>query len=318
MQRKKVAFDGESDLSEEQESLRQRSLSTKLTDFFGERPPTEQLAQQKMLAKVRPRTNKYTRTLRPRKISKTKTPVFKDDTAMGSSHPPPNEVSRNFLSAEMDEGNDVNPEQFLREAKIQSFKDSLKNEQFIIHFTRFLESQLCAETIEFWKCADRYNKMPFNSADEKIAVGKEAFAIYERFVQVNSKEEINLGAGLREEIESKLAEGKVCTKLYENAKENIYQLMANDPYQRFLRSEDYQIFKKILEKDRSSSEIRIDHAEDKLSKFFGERPSRDMLEKRNIITDSTRTLERERIATKIELFLPRRPSVMEVKEKNIL
>jgi len=223
MQRQRVITDDDLDL--DTKNSRQRSLSTKLTDFFGERPPIEQLAQQKSYSK-HTGIAKYARSLRPRKISKTTPPVFKDDTCMGTNGP--SEIVRSLQSAELDDGDDINPEQFLREAKIQSFKDNLKNGQFIVFFTRFLESQLCAETIEFWKCADKFYKMPFNSENEKIMLGKEAFSIYERFVQINAKEEVNLGAGIRDDIETKLAEGTVSPKLYEAAQDNIYLLMASD------------------------------------------------------------------------------------------
>jgi len=310
MQRRIVIDD---DLDPETKNSRQRSLSTKLTDFFGERPPSEQLAQQKSRSKLRTGIAKYTRSLRPRKISKSTPPVFKDDTYMGTNIP--SDIVRTLQSAEYDEGDDINPEQFLREAKIQSFKDNLKNGQFIIYFTRFLESEMCSETIEFWKCADKFCKMAFNSDNEKIMLGKEAFSIYERFIQINAKEEINLEAGIREEIESKLAEGTISPKLYEAAQDNIYLLMANDSYQRFLKSHDYIIFKKSEEKDRTPSVIRRDHAEDKLAKFFGERPSRTLLEKRNIITDPERRIERERVESTLEHFLPNRISIEEIREK---
>jgi len=311
MQRQRVIDD---DLDLDTKNSRQRSLSTKLTDFFGERPPIEQLAQQKSKSK-HTGIAKYERSLRPRKISKTMPPVFKDDTYMGTNAP--SEIVRNLQSAEFDEGDDINPEQFLREAKIQSFKDNLKNGQFIVFFTRFLESQLCSETIEFWKCADKFYKMPFNSENEKVMLGKEAFSIYERFIQINAKEEVNLGAGIRDEIEAKLGEGAVSPKLYEAAQGNIYLLMANDSYQRFLKSDDYKIFKKTQDRDRTPSVIRRDHAEDKLAKFFGERPSRDMLAKRNIITDPERRMERERVTTILTHFLHKRPSIEEIREKNI-
>ncbi|XP_068581158.1 regulator of G-protein signaling 8-like [Cebidichthys violaceus] len=101
-------------------------------------------------------------------------------------------------------------------------------------FEDFLRTEYSEENLLFWLACEDYKKM--TRVTEMTAAAKK---IYAEFVQVDAPRQINIDCVTREEIRESLSQTE--PNCFDRAQRQIYSLMENDCYPRFLKSEMYQV-----------------------------------------------------------------------------
>ena len=66
--------------------------------------------------------------------------------------------------------------------------------------------------------------------------------IYENFVKTGATTEVNLPATTKQEIEKYVEMGNFHQTMYDKAQGNIFKLMEEDSFQRYLKSSHYRIY----------------------------------------------------------------------------
>ncbi|XP_067571441.1 regulator of G-protein signaling 18 [Pseudorca crassidens] len=110
--------------------------------------------------------------------------------------------------------------------KLLSHKDGLET------FTRFLKTEFSEENIEFWTACEDFKK----SKDPQQIIHK-AKAIYEKFIQNDAPQEVNLDFHTKEIITRSITQPTLHS--FDAAQSRVYQLMEQDSYTRFLKSDIY-------------------------------------------------------------------------------
>ncbi len=105
-------------------------------------------------------------------------------------------------------------------------------------FAEFLQNEKADENLCFWEAVQLYKKLP----DRSQQLTNEARRIYDDFVSSESKTEISIDSKIRNQINKEIDQPN--TKIFQDAENHIYHLMARDPYHRFVRS---NLYKKTLE-----------------------------------------------------------------------
>ncbi|XP_052261018.1 uncharacterized protein LOC127865158 isoform X8 [Dreissena polymorpha] len=114
--------------------------------------------------------------------------------------------------------------------------DKLLNDHVgIAVFKEFLKKEFSEENIEFWQTCEDFK----NIADASFRTVK-AKEIYGKHVAMHSPDPVNIDSVLRREIESRLE--KPSHQLFNAAQLHIYQLMKQDSYGRFLKSDLYKSY----------------------------------------------------------------------------
>ncbi|XP_012877297.1 PREDICTED: regulator of G-protein signaling 18 isoform X1 [Dipodomys ordii] len=99
-------------------------------------------------------------------------------------------------------------------------------------FTRFLKTEFSEENIEFWIACEDFKK----SEDPQQIILK-AKAIYEKFIQSDAPQEVNLDFHTKEVIAKSITQPAL--HCFNTAQSRVYQLMEQDSYTRFLKSDIY-------------------------------------------------------------------------------
>uniref|UniRef100_A0A8P4KFJ9 Regulator of G-protein signaling 1 n=1 Tax=Dicentrarchus labrax TaxID=13489 RepID=A0A8P4KFJ9_DICLA len=97
----------------------------------------------------------------------------------------------------------------------------------------FLRTEYSEENLLFWLACKDYRKIT-NKTEMTLAAKR----IYAEFVQVDAPRQINIDCVTREEISENISQPG--TNCFDRAQRQIYGLMENDCYPRFLKSEIYQ------------------------------------------------------------------------------
>ncbi|KAJ3444716.1 regulator of g protein signaling [Anaeramoeba flamelloides] len=106
-------------------------------------------------------------------------------------------------------------------------------------FMNFLKSQFTEENLLFF---DKVNT--FKKIKKKDELKNEAKNIYGKFIEEGAKMQINIDSVTRNNIITKVKSNNINSDIFEQAQNQIYFLMLNDPYSRFLDSPDYEELKK--------------------------------------------------------------------------
>lgn len=110
----------------------------------------------------------------------------------------------------------------------------IKDEDGFKVFRNYLKSQHCDENIDFWKAVENYRS---NCYKEELE--KQANIIFKTYITNNSRRCVNLKAPTRSKIGLDI-KAKPTRYIFDEAQKEIIQFMQRDPYQRFLKSDDYQ------------------------------------------------------------------------------
>nr|XP_004659566.1 regulator of G-protein signaling 18 [Jaculus jaculus] len=114
----------------------------------------------------------------------------------------------------------------------ESFDKLLSHRDGLDAFTRFLKTEFSEENIEFWiACED------FKKSKEPQQIALKAKTIYEKFIQNDAPQEVNLDFHTKEVISGSISQPTLHS--FDAAQSRVYQLMEQDSYKRFLKSEIY-------------------------------------------------------------------------------
>ncbi|GMS86792.1 hypothetical protein PENTCL1PPCAC_8967, partial [Pristionchus entomophagus] len=115
-----------------------------------------------------------------------------------------------------------------------SFEALLGNAVGRHHFRRFLKSIRAEENLRFWDAV-----VEFRAARAKASMIAQAKDIIAVFLKEGGESEVFLPFGCKQLIDTKVAEDKIDIGLFDEATKHIEQVLRNDPYVRFLQSEEY-------------------------------------------------------------------------------
>ncbi|PAA94146.1 hypothetical protein BOX15_Mlig009240g1 [Macrostomum lignano] len=103
-----------------------------------------------------------------------------------------------------------------------------------IEFERWLEKEFSRENLSFWEACQELRRIPLSQ------VGAELQRIYSNFLGPDAQEPVNLAGHVAERVRRRM-EGRLSDRFaFEEAEENIYQLMRTDSYSRFVHSDYYR------------------------------------------------------------------------------
>ncbi|XP_008575658.1 PREDICTED: regulator of G-protein signaling 18 [Galeopterus variegatus] len=124
----------------------------------------------------------------------------------------------------------VSPEEAMKWG--ESFDKLLSHRDGLEAFTRFLKTEFSEENIEFWiACED------FKKSKEPQQILLKAKEIYEKFIQNDAPQEVNLDFHTKEVITKSVTQPSLHS--FDAAQSRVYQLMEQDSYTRFLKSDIY-------------------------------------------------------------------------------
>lgn len=110
--------------------------------------------------------------------------------------------------------------------------DVIQTKSALKLFTIYLEKEQNDENIRFYLIAAEF---AFNfKADSEVLL--RAIRIYDGYIKVGAKNEVNISDKSRKQILKAVNETTVKINLFADAKDEIYHLMETDAYPRFNRS----------------------------------------------------------------------------------
>ncbi|KAM9211749.1 regulator of G-protein signaling 18 [Dugong dugon] len=124
----------------------------------------------------------------------------------------------------------VSPEEAVKWG--ESFDKLLSHEDGLEAFTRFLKTEFSEENIEFWIACEEFKK-----SKEPQQITLKAKAIYEKFIQTDAPQEVNLDFHTKEITTKNITQPTLHS--FDAAQSRVYQLMEQDSYTRFLKSDIY-------------------------------------------------------------------------------
>ncbi|XP_074078363.1 regulator of G-protein signaling 18 isoform X2 [Macrotis lagotis] len=126
--------------------------------------------------------------------------------------------------------NSVSPEEAVKWG--ESFDKLLSHKDGFNAFTRFLKTEFSEENIEFWAACEDFKK-----SQEPHQLLHKAQAIYEKFIQNDAPQEVNLDFHTKETIFKSISQPTIHS--FDAAQSRVYRLMEQDSYTRFLKSDIY-------------------------------------------------------------------------------
>lgn len=127
-----------------------------------------------------------------------------------------------------------------------SLKELLSDPAGREQFHRFLEKEFSAENLKFWDAVQELKRV--HSKD----VARRVEAIWQEYLAQDANCPINIDSKSYETSKKNMTKNKNNRYIFDEAAGHVYQLMKNDSYPRYLRSEMYKDYKEASEKKRSN------------------------------------------------------------------
>ena len=141
------------------------------------------------------------------------------------------------------------------ELKPPTFNQVLQDEILCELFERYTLLEFSRENLLFYRavCSLRstYAALPHGAA--QIFLVEKSRSLASQFIQINSPAEINIPGPVRKRIESRLAELDVDLTLFDEAQREVFRLMQNWSYPRFLRTLPEAEIRRFNKKARRNS-----------------------------------------------------------------
>ncbi|KAJ6226121.1 regulator of g protein signaling [Anaeramoeba flamelloides] len=119
------------------------------------------------------------------------------------------------------------------------FYKLVSKKKYSIFFMNFLKSQYNEENLLF------YNQVSiFKQLKKSEELNEKAEEIFNNFIKSGAKMQININGNTRGGIKTRIESNNISSDLFNEAQNQIYLLMLNDPYTRFLDSPYYEELKK--------------------------------------------------------------------------
>uniref|UniRef100_A0A7E4W4D2 RGS domain-containing protein n=1 Tax=Panagrellus redivivus TaxID=6233 RepID=A0A7E4W4D2_PANRE len=122
-----------------------------------------------------------------------------------------------------------------------SFDALLGNQVGRHHFREFLHSIHAEENLRFWEAIIEFR----NTRNKSQAMQNMARSIHDQFLKEGCSNEVFLPFGLRQNLIKRIKDKDVDLTLFDEATKHVENVLKNDPYVRFLQSNNY---KQLLEK----------------------------------------------------------------------
>ncbi|KAK3095243.1 hypothetical protein FSP39_012078 [Pinctada imbricata] len=116
-----------------------------------------------------------------------------------------------------------------------NFDKLLKDVSGLTVFTEFLKKEFSQENIVFWRAVEQYKQI--NDVDKRKAKAKEIFNTY---ISVKAADPINIEQTARQQVEKQL--DSPSSNAFDRAQQEIFKLMKQDSYPRFIKSELYKSY----------------------------------------------------------------------------
>jgi hypothetical protein len=116
-----------------------------------------------------------------------------------------------------------------------TLEDVLSDELCMKRYKEFCKKKLCQENLFFWLACEEYRYIPSNEYLRVIAS-----KICNTYISDNAKQQVNLPASVRREIEAQL--NNPTRKLFLTAQKAIYGLMECSLFINFLKAKEYQLY----------------------------------------------------------------------------
>ncbi|XP_046548501.1 regulator of G-protein signaling 12-like isoform X1 [Haliotis rubra] len=116
-----------------------------------------------------------------------------------------------------------------------NFDKLLRDNGGVVVFTEFLKKEFSEENIVFWRLCEQYKQL--GSDDERKAKAKEIFS---KHLSSKASEPVNVDSTSRQNAEKHL--DNPIPSMFDMAQKHIWQLMKQDSYVRFLKSDMYKIY----------------------------------------------------------------------------
>jgi hypothetical protein len=146
---------------------------------------------------------------------------------------------------------DDEDEKFFKEAL--PLRNILTNETLCKYFYEFSKKERNVEALDFYKQVVNFQKL--KTKEERLEEHK---AMYNKYLDVNSPQSINISSGNVESINSRSEEAPA--DLYNNLQKEMEGLLM-DPYRRFFKTSSYEEMMTNLQIDKKIK-VNFDHEED--------------------------------------------------------
>jgi len=104
------------------------------------------------------------------------------------------------------------------------------------HFREFLFSIHAEENLRFWEAIIEF-KATKNKSQAMLNMAR---SIHDQFLKEGCTNEVFLPFGLRQNLIKRIKDKDVDLSLFEDAAKHVEQVLKNDPYVRFLASNNYR------------------------------------------------------------------------------
>jgi len=104
-------------------------------------------------------------------------------------------------------------------------------------FRHYLTKELSEEHLDFWTETEIYKRS--TSQAQLITRANEIFAT---FIAIESRKEVNLPHSIRQQISEAISSNKIHSKLFQQAQDSVGDMLRNDSFRRFLKSDEYVAF----------------------------------------------------------------------------
>eukprot|EP00026_Physarum_polycephalum_P000925 Phypoly_transcript_00926.p1 GENE.Phypoly_transcript_00926~~Phypoly_transcript_00926.p1 ORF type:complete len:770 (+),score=85.63 Phypoly_transcript_00926:161-2470(+) len=141
-------------------------------------------------------------------------------------------VTLHFSSVALLPSEQICPDDVVPQSKKYTFDDILNTPTLCEAFRAYLVEYRCSENVDFWKNVQRYKNVYVPSIAKPVAT-----KMYNKYILRHAPEEVNISFEAREDVEAGLALDEPPQNVFALAEKEIYSLMRNDSYPRFIISD---------------------------------------------------------------------------------
>lgn len=130
-----------------------------------------------------------------------------------------------------------------------SLKELLNDPAGREQFYKFLEKEFSAENLKFWDAVQELKRVHARDVARRVE------AIWTEYLAQDANCPINIDSKSYETSRRNMAKNKNNRYIFDEAAGHVYQLMKNDSYPRYLRSDMYKDYKEASEKKRVAFDV---------------------------------------------------------------
>ena len=121
-------------------------------------------------------------------------------------------------------------------------------------FVSFVNSHLCAENHDFWQDVEEYRRTYEQQEEGSEMMKEHAKRIWEKYLSEDAPDQINITGEVDKQIKDAVLYDKITSRLFDKAQKEIFTLMKNDSYPKFVRTPEFKKLELIERKRRLENE----------------------------------------------------------------